>query len=128
MIDSIFFLSLTYRRYTRTISQSLFFFNLLPVTILDGGHLLEILLECSVPHLRASWTLRREDSDTETMELEELERGRLRLEASNATGSYRWSGMSHRLSRWGKKGLLGGVNYCVLGMCGVLMVDAFVRT
>lgn len=133
-----FFLTyaVSYRRYIQMISLSLFFFNLLPITILDGGHLLEILLESSIPSFlqhgrsttttRSLWTSRGEE---ENVELEELESGtldRVRLETSN--GSYGSYGLGRRSPGWGRKGLVRLVNYCVLAMCGVSMIDAFVRT
>ena len=117
------------------ISFSLFIFNLLPVTILDGGHLLEILIEEVTLHtirlglksplsLGGDWKTVEENDGF--VELEELESG---MQSSgrhgDAAASISRSNGSHK--RWRTKDILKVVNCCIMGMAGILMVDSFFR-
>jgi membrane-associated protease RseP (regulator of RpoE activity) len=104
------------------ITLSLFIFNLLPITVLDGGHLLELLLDEFILVLfRAALGRgrKRDDDEPDFVELEELESGSLSQSRSSPPSRDQAAGERRKA-----KDVLKIVNYCVIGMALLVMADA----
>jgi len=122
--------------YLQMISLSLFIFNLIPITVLDGGHLLEILLdEISPTFIRlglGSMLLfgggRKSVEDEEAfVELEELESGTRSRNRDRGRSASFASRSGDTYERRTTKDVLKVVNYVMMGMALLLLVDSVLR-